>query len=323
MSITITASMLYDFVKCPTRPAMDLFEDPTARDPVSKFVQLLWERGTAFEDEVIQSLHQPYTDLKGLPVDERERETRKAIDRGDKIIYGARLRHGDLLGEPDLLRWQEGRYIAGDIKSGAGEEGGSDLADGKLKEHYAIQLALYTDILEHQNISAGRVPFVWDIHRREVTYDLNAPRGLRTLDSFWDVYNTSLNQVRDIVLRKESALPALSSECKLCHWRSVCNQRLEKLGDLTLIPDLGRSKRNAMLSSIPTVAALASMDWGAPLRQDSFSPSLRWIPNPSPTTLPYTAAVTSVGRSPKRVTADLSPSSHLPSTLLYTSRGVR
>jgi hypothetical protein len=38
--------------------------------------------------------------------------------------------------------------VPGDIKSGAGEEGGGDDGDGRPKLHYAVQLALYVDILE-------------------------------------------------------------------------------------------------------------------------------------------------------------------------------
>ncbi len=39
-------------------------------------------------------------------------------------------------------------YVAGDIKSGSGEEGQDD--DAKLKKYYGVQLALYTDILERR-----------------------------------------------------------------------------------------------------------------------------------------------------------------------------
>jgi len=53
MKTSITASMLYDFVQCPHRVTMDLFEDFTKRDPINPFVQLLWEKGNAFEQEVI------------------------------------------------------------------------------------------------------------------------------------------------------------------------------------------------------------------------------------------------------------------------------
>jgi hypothetical protein len=46
----------------------------------------------------------------------------------------------DLLGDPDLLRYEGDRYVAGDIKSGAGEEGPEDV--GTPKVHYAVQVAL-------------------------------------------------------------------------------------------------------------------------------------------------------------------------------------
>ena len=55
MSTSITASMLYNLVQCPHRLSLDLHEDPANKDPESKFIQLLWEKGTAFEQEVIQS----------------------------------------------------------------------------------------------------------------------------------------------------------------------------------------------------------------------------------------------------------------------------
>jgi len=56
MKTAITASMLYDFVQCPHRVTMDLFEDFSKRDPINPFVQLLWEKGNAFEQEVIEGL---------------------------------------------------------------------------------------------------------------------------------------------------------------------------------------------------------------------------------------------------------------------------
>jgi hypothetical protein len=43
--------MLYDLVACPHRVSMDLFGDSKERDQPSPFVQLLWERGTAHEDD--------------------------------------------------------------------------------------------------------------------------------------------------------------------------------------------------------------------------------------------------------------------------------
>ena len=51
--------------------------------------------------------------------------------------------------------------------------------------------------------------------------------------------------------------PAYSSACKLCHWYSACVERLKATDDLTLIPELGRSKRDAMLTLLETVKEFA------------------------------------------------------------------
>jgi len=113
----ITGSLLYNLVECSHRIYQDLFADAAMRDPVSKFVQLLWERGTAFEAEVIASLGISFTNLRNLSPEERERRTDYAMEQGDTLIYGGRIGAGDLLGEPDLLRKQASGYVAGDINS--------------------------------------------------------------------------------------------------------------------------------------------------------------------------------------------------------------
>lgn len=186
MPIPITASMLYDLVHCSHRVSMDLFSDPVRKDPVSPFVELLWERGNLYEKEVISELKIPFLDLSGFSGDEKEKQTRDAMARAEPFIYGGRISAGELLGNPDLLRRDGNGYIPGDIKSGAGEEGGDE--DGKLKKHYGVQLALYADILARLGLSAGRRGFVWDIHGEEVPYDLAAPLGPRTPESMWDFY---------------------------------------------------------------------------------------------------------------------------------------
>src|SRR5882724_7807115 len=126
MDRRITASLLYSHLTCPHRVAMDTFAEPATRDPVSPFVQLLWERGTLYEAEVIRALGVPFTDLSSLKGDAKEAATREAVDRGDALVYAGRLSVDDLRGEPDLLRREGEGYAAIDIKSGAGEEGADE-----------------------------------------------------------------------------------------------------------------------------------------------------------------------------------------------------
>lgn len=254
----ITASILYNVFHCPQRVALDAFGDPARRDEENAFVRLLWERGTLYERETISELEQPFLDLSHLEGEEKERQTLAAMQRGEPLIYSARISADDLLGVPDLLRKETGGYVPGDIKSGAGEEGGGDDGDGKPKLHYAVQLALYVDVLERLKLSAGRRAFVWDIHGDEVPYDFTVPQGPRKPETLWDEYQSALAEARAIVARQVVPLPAYSGVCKLCHWHTFCIGQLTAADDLTLIPLLSRSHRDAMQPTIPTIADFAA-----------------------------------------------------------------
>jgi len=257
----ITASMLYDLVNCPHRVWMDLFADAAERDAVSPFVKLLWDRGAAHEEEVITGLGQPFLDLSMFAGDEKERRTIGAMDRGEPLIYGGRISAGDLLGDPDLLRKEVGGYTAGDIKSGAGEETPDEDGNGKPKKTYAVQLALYTDILERLGRSAGRHAFVWDVHGEEVAYDFMALCGKKKPLRLWDDYQGCLVTARAIVNRTTETVPAYASgTCKNCVWYTACLKLLEAADDLTLIPELGRAKREAMIECIGSIPELAEIN---------------------------------------------------------------
>lgn len=173
----VTASILYDLVHCPQRVALDAFGDPARKEEENAFVRLLWERGHLYEIETIRKVELPFTDLSGVKANDRERLTLEAMKRGDPLIYSGLITSGDLLGIPDLLRKEVGGYVAGDIKSGAGEETGRDEGEGKPKVHYAVQLALYVDILEKLGMSAGRYAFVWDIREGMSRTTLHGSRG--------------------------------------------------------------------------------------------------------------------------------------------------
>jgi predicted RecB family nuclease len=253
----VTASALYNLVQCPQRVALDAFGDAALRDETNPFVRLLWERGTLYEREIIARLDVPFVDLSNLDAQERETRTLEAMRRGDPLIFGGRIASDDLVGIPDLLRRETGGYVPGDIKSGAGEEGGGEESDRKPKVHYAVQLALYVDILERLQFSAGRYAFVWDIHGDEVAYDFVAPQGSKKPETLWDEYLTALSQARAILTQALTPQGAYASVCKLCNWHTFCLTQLTAADDLTLIPFLGRSLRDVMQAAIPTISDLA------------------------------------------------------------------
>ena len=156
----ISASQLYDFVHCPHRVSMDAFADAAERDETSPFVELLWEQGIVHENAIAEVLKITAT-MKTIDLADRERETLTAMARHEPLIYGGRISAGDLIGEPDLLEWTGRGYIPGDIKSGSGFEG--DESEGKLKKHYAFQLAHYMFILEQLGLAdRARSPYIVD-----------------------------------------------------------------------------------------------------------------------------------------------------------------
>ena len=253
--------MLYSLVTCPHRVSMDLFEDPAKRDEENAFVELLWERGSAVEQQQIAALKIPFVNLQPLSTQEKVRKTREAMAAGATLIYGGRIEADDLFGEPDLLRKEGTGYIPGDIKSGSGEEGGDDDEGGTPKKTYAVQLALYVDVLERLRVSAGRRGFIWDVHGEEVIYDLTEAQGSRNPETWWEFYCKQLATTRGIVTRVNTTIPAYASgTCKLCHWYSTCLKALKVADDLTLIPEVGRATRDAMAAEIPTVANLAGIN---------------------------------------------------------------
>ena len=250
--------MLYDLVSCPHRVTMDLFNDPEERDPPNPFVQLLWEKGSLFEKKVVEGLEVPFTDLSMYADHEKERLTLQAMRRGETLIYCARIQHAGLFGDPDLLRRDGDGYVAGDIKSGSAEEGPQD--NSKPKKNYAVQLGLYTDILERMGLSAGRRAFVWDVDGVEAIYDFDRLQGKRNPRTLWQDYQDCLSEAQAIVERSANTLPSYSSVCKLCHWYTVCTSRLVDTNDLTLIPQLGRANRQTLMRRIATIRALAESD---------------------------------------------------------------
>lgn len=255
----LTASQLYSFLSCPHRVAMDAAGDPLLRDEVSPFVQMLWDRGVAHERELVAALTVPYEDLSGLRGEAKETATRAAIARQAPLIYAGRLSVHELLGEPDLLRRENGGYVAIDIKSGAGREGGEEEDEGRLRRHYGVQLALYTDILEQMGLSAGRYGYIWDIKGAETRYDLAAPLGGRS-PCLWELYLKTRAAVRATLAAPQASAPALSGVCKQCVWRSSCFQQLRERQDLTLLPELGRAARDALQEEFPSLQHLAVAD---------------------------------------------------------------
>lgn len=90
-----------------------------------------------------------------------------------------------------------------------------------------------------------------------MNYDFTELHGKRNPRTLWQDYQGCLAEAQAIVGKQTETLAAYSGVCKLCHWYSVCLARLTVANDLTLIPELGRSKRDVMMEHVTTIRDLA------------------------------------------------------------------
>ena len=251
----ISATALRDLVVCERQLHNDLHGDHAARDPGSAFVALLRQRGIAHEAEVLAGLSGQVVDLRATPLESRAAATVQAMASGADWILGGRLETDRTVGMPDLLHREAGACLAGDVKAGGALE-----ADGRrpLLE-YAVQVGCYAAALGELGIGDPTRAFVIDGSGDVVWYDLQAQ---------WEHGGRSITTiVSDLVSRAEGirdgtaeARGALSANCKMCQWKSVCTAELEAAGDLTLVAALGRSLRDAIEPVAPDVGALAALN---------------------------------------------------------------
>jgi len=261
----ITASHLYNFIQCPHRVWRDTHDNPNLKDSPNEFVQMLWERGTQYEKEVLKKFEdeQALCDLSIIPVGERAKATLAAITRKEPLIYHGRLQVDELLGEPDLLELQpDGEYMAVDIKSGMGLEGQDEknFEEGKPKKHYALQLALYTDALRRLGFASHYRAKIFDNAGKMVEYTLDQPRGKRTKETWWEFYETALMETGNILKKLLKTKPALGSICKLCVWYSNCKKKCVDENMVSLVSEVGRSKQDALEGLANTVDELATLE---------------------------------------------------------------
>ena len=228
----VTASKLYDYFQCPHRVWRDVYGpmEEKIKEP-NAFIEMLWEKGVLHEDKVIASFGK-LLDLSSKNRDSQFQKTIQAMKDKIPLIYHGYIRWDNLAGEPDLLRLNnDGSYVPEDIKSGRGVEGASDDDEnpGKPKKHYAVQLALYAEILINLGFAKDKVGIIYDIDGKEVSYDLNQPQGLKIKSTWWECYQEAKNEVTYLITDKQQDAPAYSSICKLCPWYNSCKKWSERV----------------------------------------------------------------------------------------------
>ncbi len=249
----VTASKLYDYIQCPHRIWRDEYgpEEEKIKE-TNPFVQMLWDKGVRYEDKVISDLKGKYLDLSeevAGSLEERFEKTIEAMKKGEELIYQGVLIKDNLRGIPDLLKKaSDGQYIPMDIKSGMGREGADveNGKEGKLKKHYAIQLALYSDVLNRLGFENKKLGIIFDIKGDEVVYDLNNPVTKTSKISFWEEYEKTRDIVLALLENKTRNNPALGSNCSICPWYNSCKKWVKEEDDLTGLFFMGGKWRDTI-----------------------------------------------------------------------------
>jgi predicted RecB family nuclease len=249
----ITASKLYDYIKCPHKVWRDIYGPQEEKiQETNPFVELLWQKGLLHEERIVRKLGD-FEDLRAGTIEERYQKTIELMRNGVPLIYQGVLKHQNLLGIPDLLRGtKKGSYMPIDIKSGMGLEGADEESgeEGKPKKHYAVQLCLYNELLKKHDFASHDNGRILDINSEEVEYNLIAPMGTRNKTTWWELYEQIKERVAFLMSNQEENKPALSGICKLCAWYSSCKNWCEEKKDLTNIFYLGRSVRDTIYKDL-------------------------------------------------------------------------
>lgn len=253
----VTAQDFYDYDKCPHRVFLNRFGDPNEKLPHSDFLNLLFENALTHEHEVVEDLG--YEVPTGATLEERALSTLQLMQVGAERIYQGVLLQPNESGIPDLLEKVPGRSQLGDyfykpvdIKSGSGYESESK---GTLRIDYGMQLYHYGLLLQAVQ---GTFPPDAEILNRD------RKRVLYPLDQFSAVYQETLAEIRLLAAGAKSDEPALCSECSACQWWAHCERTLVAAEDVTLLSDVGRSKKIALNSvGVRTIRDISIFDFSA------------------------------------------------------------
>jgi hypothetical protein len=104
--------MLYNLVSCEHRLYLDTFGDFSQRGEPNAFIQLLWEKGTLFEKEVMTALALPFLDLSSYRGEDKECRTREAMEQGVALIYSGRLSVDNLLDPTSYAKRSQDMWLA-------------------------------------------------------------------------------------------------------------------------------------------------------------------------------------------------------------------
>ncbi len=221
--------------------------DAAERDPMS---DLLARRGLEHEKVYLAACALPVTRIPYDPGNPAPavRATRKAMERGDPVIYQGVLEHGRWLGIADFLERVE---TPSDL--GAWSYEAADTKLGRTtKAYYLLQLSLYSELIARVQ---GTPPV-----------RMHAILAGQVRDSYvcrdFGAYFRALRErfVATVEAGSEPSYPLPVEHCAMCRWATTCERRREADDHLCRVANIRRTQMARLAKAgVSTLAQLAGL----------------------------------------------------------------
>lgn len=233
MSIKITATHFYNYIQCPHRVFLNIFEDPLKKEPISDFIRSKIEQGIMHEKDVMKDIKS--VEVKYTNDEDGYKKTIELMKEGVDIIYQGVLVYNDLVGRPDLLIKKEGKSKFGDYYYKAVE-----IKSGKnLKKEYRIQIIFYNYILGKIQ---GYLPKKGGLINHDKTENyFNVEEELEEFKDILKRLRISFNNKQDFDFN-------ISSSCSECQWKDYCFQDAVNKKDMSLIYGMNKNAKLGLIS---------------------------------------------------------------------------
>ncbi len=258
---TITGSTVLKYCISPFLVWCDAFAPPEERDPESRYMHLLFERGIQHEKNVRASLFKDAVEIPMLSFETGFKQVLDECKKGAKVLTGAPIFYlpEEIYGITDVIERRNDHssvfgshyYVVKEIKSAK-----------HIKHEYVMQAAFYTYVIGRIQ---GYTPTKFYLINREqeeseYEYDLYKDELMQIIAGIKEVFNG----------RK------VSPTAKACKWpwESFCNKSAIEQDDVSVVPNVGpvmKKKLNA--AGIMTVKQLATQS----LEVDVPEPTLKKI----------------------------------------------
>ncbi len=243
---TITGQTVLKYHISPFIVWCNAFAPPEEREPESKYMHLLFERGIQHEKNVLASLFQDAVHVSIVSFEQGFQEVLDSCGKGVRALTSAPIFYlqEDAYGIADVLQRSDAHssvfgnfhYVVKEIKSAK-----------HIKHEYIMQAAFYNYVLG--NIQGYTAPKFYLINREQKEFEYE-------YEKYHDELMQSLADIRAILKGKDVSPTAKS--CKW-PWEAYCNRRAIEADDVSIIPNVGPAlKRQLNDAGIFTVMQLAT-----------------------------------------------------------------